>query len=83
MSAAMGVPSQAGVQVLNHAEINECFVRSTRATRSREASSREEQDMTVSEDPTQGREVGERPNEDPTQGREVGERPNEDPTQGS
>ena len=70
----MGVPSQAGVQVLNHAEINECFVRTPsvscepRATRSREASSREEQDMTVSEDPTQGREVGERPNEDPTQG---------------
>jgi hypothetical protein len=79
----MGAPSQAGFRVLNHAQITECFARSTRAPREREASSREEQDMTASEDPTQGREVGEQPNEDPTQGREVGEQPNEDPTQGS
>lgn len=34
-------------------------------------------------DPTQGREVGERPDEDPTQGAEIGEHPHEDPTQRS
>lgn len=33
------------------------------------------------EDPTQGRQHGERPDEDPTQGGH-GERPDEDPTQG-
>lgn len=36
--------------------------------------------MSYSDDPTQGREKGERPYEDATQGTEIGERPGEDAT---
>ena len=31
-------------------------------------------------DPTQGAQVGSRPNDDPTQGKEIGSSPDEDPT---
>ncbi|MGH2882231.1 MAG: hypothetical protein ACRDPA_05935 [Solirubrobacteraceae bacterium] len=42
----------------------------------------ERQRQIVVEDPTQGRQGGQRPGEDPTQGRQGGQRPGEDPTAG-